>query len=362
MRLLLIPLILATTMSFGYQPATRRSPLPFVLTWLEGRCVACKTADSLGSLHFTNDSQVWGVGDRWPPPGAEGTGDHIIVHSQDGGRTWTEISYTYMHAVAPSVSFLDTAPGWIAWRAPLGDLRLQNTRDGGKSWDDVPANIDLPHAIDETHWYAAEQGKFLSTDDGGKTWRETQISQLGFVDNSFFVSREVGWIASADDKALLIFRTVDGGRTWKETRTTLAERIGRVDDLFFVNATQGWLITSHDAGRGFSLLSTSDGGETWKRRSEPVFQGGGKSATVVCFLSTESGFVFETEQASTSVSPGTSTGALRCILVYTSDGGANWREQILPRYVTDCQVFKGGLRCSAADDNSGFWVLTLHLR
>jgi photosystem II stability/assembly factor-like uncharacterized protein len=251
----------------------------------------------------------------------------------------------------------------VAWGEPLGDLRLQSTRDGGKSWQDLPASINqLPYAMDETHWYGADKGKFLSTKDGGKTWRETQIPDLGFVYRILFHSRDIGWIASVDGKDFLIFRTVDGGRTWKESRTTSVEQFTRIEDLFFVDARRGWLITSHGADHGFNLFSTADGGETWRLRSDRVFQGGRKSAGVVRFLSAETGFVFESEQASSSDSRGAVAGAPHNSLVYTSDGGAHWREQTLPRYITDCQVFKGDLRCSAGDDSSGFWVLTLHLK
>jgi len=356
--LLLTPL--ALSMSFGYQVGDPASTPPFVTTWLEGNCLDCKVADSLGTIQFVTDKEVWGVGDRGPQPGAEGTGDHIVLHSQDGGLTWREIAYTYMHAVPPAVSFLDSAHGWIGWREVLGDFRLQSTSDGGKSWQDLRANIhQFPYPVDITHWYGAIEGKFLSTEDGGRTWGETKIPHLGFVYNFFFYSRDVGWIAGIDGKDLLIFRTVDGGRTWKESRTAAAQAFTGVDDLFFVNAKHGWLITSHGNDHGSDLFSTVDGGQTWKQESNSVFRGEQKSDRVVRFLSAKLGFVFGSEQPLSSQRSGGAALRVRYTLAYTSDGGSHWRQQTLPYYVTDCHAFAGGLRCSATDDHSGFRVLTL---
>jgi len=334
---------------------------PFLLTWLEGRCSGCKVATSLGSIQFTTGSEAWAIGDAWPPLGGEGLGEHVVVHTKDGGHTWAELSYTQMHAASPFVSFLDSARGWIGWGSPLGDLRLMRTRDGGENWQDVPGTFQPgPIFLDDSHWYAADVGKFLRTDDAGRTWHETRLAHLGFVNRMLFLSPSTGWIAGTYGNEFLVFQTADGGNTWKESRTAAPEQLTNVGDLFFLNPKRGWLITWHSLDNGSNLFGTLDGGATWTQEPDRSFQGKRKLAGVVRFLSESVGFVFENEESPSS-NPHTPVAAQRrYTLVYTSDAGAHWHKQGIPNPVYDCQAFEGDLRCSAGGGSSGFNVLTVH--
>lgn len=327
---------------------------------MEGSCLGCKVATSLGYIQFTTGSEAWAIGDGWPPPGGQGLGEHIVVHTKDGGRIWTELSYTQMHAAAPLVSFLDAARGWIGWGSPLGDFHLTRTRDGGKSWQDVPG--ELPTGLiflDDSHWYAADVGKFLRTDNAGHTWRETQLAHLTFVNRVLFLSRATGWITCTDGNDFLVFRTTDGGSTWTESRTTAPEQLTDVQDLFFLNPKRGWLITWLSLENGSNLFATVDGGATWVQEPDRSFQGKRKLAAVVRFLSESVGFIFENEEFG-SGGPGKGiTARIRSKLIYTFDGGAHWRKRTLSHDVRDCQVFEGGLRCSAGGDHSDFGMLTV---
>jgi hypothetical protein len=91
-----------------------------------------------------------------------------------------------------------------------------------------------------------------------------------------------------------------------------------------------------------------DGGKTWVPQASASFQGAGKWAGVVRFVSEKNGFVFEDE-------------ANRHSLIYSTDGGVNWHKQPLPHGVFDCQVFEGDLLCSSGFRQSGFRLLSLHL-
>jgi len=319
--------------------------LPFTLKWMAGRCFHCQFARELDHVRFTGRTEAWAVGDSFPPPGAFGAGNYIVVHTIDAGHTWKELSQTYAHAVSPAFSFLDAARGWIAWWNPADDPKVIHTFDGGRHWESISQeSLQIIQFFDGQHGYGAEVTKFLRTVDGGRTWTETQIPRIRAIDRMLFLSRDVGWIAGTDGTNLFVFRTTDGGRSWRESRTTGPKGIADVQDLFFLNPARGWLITWDYNDGGTYLFSTVDGGRSWAPEDDRSFQGRGKWAGVVRFVSEENGFVSERDDAG-----GNS-------FFYTLDGGARWRRKTLQHTVHDCQIFKGDLLCSS----NGFLLLTVH--
>jgi photosystem II stability/assembly factor-like uncharacterized protein len=326
---------------------------PFTISWTEGKCIGCKTAFELGRIQFISRREAWAVGYSYPPPGAEGSGDFIVVHTSDAGRTWREVPQTHEHAGdpdgPPAFSFLDAARGWIAWWNPADDPKMIRTGDGGQHWQDVSQQpLGTLRFIDDNREYGTSGNKFLRTLDGGHNWMETDIPHLRSIDRMFFLAPELGWIAGTDGKDFSVFRTSNGGREWEESRTTPPKELAEVRDVFFLSGNRGWLITLHLNDSGTYLFSTVDGGKNWMPEPDLSFQGKGKWAGIVRFVSEKKGFIFESAEVS------------RHSLIHTADGGAHWNKQTLPRSVHDCQVFEGDLLCSSGDWPSGFQILTLH--
>jgi photosystem II stability/assembly factor-like uncharacterized protein len=164
--------------------------VPFTLAWSEGKCVGCKTASQLGRIQFISRSEAWAVGYSYPPPGAQGAGDFIVVHTKDTGHTWREVPQTRQHAGdedgPPAFSFLDSARGWIAWWNPADEPKIIRTRDGGQHWREVSQEfLQKVRLFDDNNGYGAAVTKFLRTSDGGRNWTETQIPRLRFIDRMF---------------------------------------------------------------------------------------------------------------------------------------------------------------------------------
>jgi photosystem II stability/assembly factor-like uncharacterized protein len=337
------------------------SGVPFVLSWSEGECVGCGIARSLGHIQFTAPMEAWAEGINFSQNG-EGTGDYVVVHTKDFGRTWAEVSGTAQHGSSPSFSFSDAANGWISSWNPAEEPRTIHTADRGAHWQDVSTRfVQEMRFLDGAHGYGADGTKFLSTTDGGRSWSEAQIQHLRLIDSLVFLSAEVGWIAGVEGTDFLVFRTADAGRTWSESRTAAPEHLSSVRDLFFLDQRRGWLITWHTNNDGSYLFMTADGGRTWTPVKDESFQGKNKWAGVVRFISASTGFVFETERPS----PGGAKAAsapVQSILIYTRDGGAHWSRQALPRPVYECQTFEGDLRCGAGGERSALAVLTVHPR
>ncbi len=328
------------------------SIVPFSLAWSEGKCVGCKTAAQLGRVQFISRSDVWGVGFNFGPPGSQGSGDFVVVHTEDAGHTWREIPQTRQHAGdldgPPAFSFLDAARGWIGWWDPTDEPKLIRTRDGGQHWQGVSQELlQKVRFFDDSRGYGTAVTSFLRTSDGGRSWTATEIPHIRFIDRMLFLTPDVGWLAGTDGTAFFVFRTINGGRDWEESRTTPAVELAEVRDLFFLDENRGWLITWHFNDSGTYLFSTVDGGRNWTPEPDSSFQGKGKWAGVVRFVSERKGFVFDDESNHHN-------------LIYTTDGGGNWHRQALPQSIYDCQVFEGDLLCSSGGGPTGFRLLSLH--
>jgi len=93
------------------------------------------------------------------------------------------------------------------------------------------------------------KGAMLSTQDGGKTWQQTE---LRFIPNSLFVLDDSALWAVSDRGE--IWSSAEGGRDWKKlTRKENALRV------FFIDNLKGFLV-----GRKKTLMQTDDGGKNWR--------------------------------------------------------------------------------------------------
>lgn len=68
--------------------------------------------------------------------------------------------------------------------------------------------------LDDHRGYGTVANKFYRSNDGGHSWEETKIPDVVFIDQLFFLTPELGWIAGSGGKDLLVFRTVNGGKDW----------------------------------------------------------------------------------------------------------------------------------------------------
>ena len=173
------------------------------------------------------------------------------------------------------------------------------------------------------------------TDDNGRSWRDITprpmpTPGIGLV---FFLDRSHGWTLSSDSTGadaegvhFFLLRTEDGGKNWGTT-VLQSPTLGMPDSydspiqLQFTDSQHGWMLwhwhlmnSSHD-----HLLSTSDGGRSWKRLPDPP------GAGPLQFLSPNDGWMI-------GGSPG-QTGIPRIDndqLWRTHDGGKNWKPVSVP--------------------------------
>ena len=363
----LLPLVAAAA-----QPGTG---LPFEMRWVEGSCARCSAGWQLGETLFTSRSEAWAVGATGPVPGQEGMGARALLHTGDGGHTWTEVPGTECYAVPPPIAFLDTKRGWTeTCRGPELARVTLHTEDGGASWQDVTGALPVfPHILDDDHWWGIDarplfpqvNGRawnrtLMLTADAGRHWTKSPLPRgVGDFPTVKILSASTGWAGNVAGDEFVVFRTTDAGRTWDESRTRTPTKPAQLRDLFFIDPSRGWLIVDYSLRQGFNgegsyVFSTVDGGRTWTRvaiqavAAQPAFW--------VRFLSESLGFIFVERGASSSES----SAADGPTLVYTSDGGKRWRVAAVPDPVVGCQAFQGDLLCSALSSGRRLAVLTIH--
>ncbi len=218
------------------------------VTW---RQVAAPTRATLTAVSFIDPMRGWAVGH-----------DAVVLHSADGGESWTE-QYADPDYETPlmDVLFADPETGFAVGAYGL----FLETVDGGDTWeqrwvteDDFHFNAILNPAPGQ--WFmAGEAGGLYRSDDGGQEWQVLDPPYFG----SFF-----GALALGDDDLLVfglqgnMFRSGDGGVTWQEieTGTTAALVAGAQlsDGRVVVVGLSGAVLVSDDGGRSARLSRRTD--------------------------------------------------------------------------------------------------------
>ncbi|MEW5987159.1 MAG: glycoside hydrolase domain-containing protein [Chloroflexota bacterium] len=201
-----------------------------------------------------------------------------LFRTEDGGRTWTELSIP----VGEAVRFVDAQTGWTA--GGPGGHELYVSRDGGQSWQrqEVAAGYyDLPTFTTTQNGVLpvtlADRVEFYTTQDQGQSWR--LAASLPFtgglapgVKAPVSVIDGQNWVAAAPGTNNLAL-TSDGGQTWRTVEVGSPD--ASVVTIEFSSPAAGWLQTVETACRGdkaagtfdctneMNVWQTADGGHTW---------------------------------------------------------------------------------------------------
>lgn len=186
------------------------------------------------------------------------------------------------HVVA--VDFVDPSTGWVVVDFASGDFAILHTIDGGYSWSRelsgaAPGNPRYVKFFDAAVGVFALVGAaphLYRTDDGGKSWVGIAGPRTkGLALSWSFVDSYFGWVlvsgtSPATPLPAYLYRTEDGGASW----TNLGTPVGATEQAFEVNFsyfTTGWLTSAND---GAFAYKTTDYGSTWTRVPLPAPRGG----------------------------------------------------------------------------------------
>lgn len=315
---------------------------------------AVPLASSIHGLTFVTPLVGWAVGAADTSYGAG-----PLLHTSDGGRTWTRTSVEPVSAVC----FSDSSHGWAVGANTI------RTIDGGRTWRPVSAPIIAGLALPSTLrcrgsalWLFQDRGDGagghlnyagLRSTDGGAHWQEvlgngfypSTPDDIGHADDEpgpfdapdGLTAAELGASPAAEETSVTV--THDGGRNWQQV--SLAAVGSAPGPLSFPDPTHGFVVGHGPyGGSGSFLLASDDGGRTWNERWPTTAP---DPTAAVSFVSETLGYGIGV------------VGDARAFL-RTTDGGMNWvRVAELPEPVQPLRVDPSTL--AFVDPDHG-WVVT----
>ncbi|HUJ43379.1 MAG TPA: YCF48-related protein [Opitutaceae bacterium] len=225
--------------------------LAFLAAWLTA--VSCPAADAVTALAARSlllDAQT--VGGSIVAVGASG---HIL-RSIDSGATW-ELAAAPTRATLTGVSFPDEQHGWIVGH----DAIILHTEDGGRTWskqyqgDDLQVSfLDVLFLDTQTGFAVGAYAQFLATADGGHTWTPRRI-----IEDDYFFNRisrgPTGTLYIAGEHGTLL-RSTDRGLSWLPIRAPY-------DGSFYGILPLGPKLLLAYGLRG-RIYRSEDDGDTWQ--------------------------------------------------------------------------------------------------
>lgn len=166
-------------------------------------------------ISIPHDSVVYAVG-QWDEPA-------FYIKSTDGGQTFSSHSMATQARGLVDVLFINRDTGWVAGKG-IGGATILHTTDGGATWTELFNSGNngeyvwkLQRVTPEV-WVGSIQtmtspnGRMVKSTDGGMTWSSipapiTDMQGIGFA------TPEKGWIG---DYSPGFFETNDGGNTWTQ--------------------------------------------------------------------------------------------------------------------------------------------------
>lgn len=144
---------------------------------------------SLAGVFFLNESVGWAVG-----------GEGAILHTEDGGRTWTAQQSKQTENLL-SVAFADSK---------IGDAvgvkgTILRTSNGGRTWEKQVSGTDnslirVAVAGSDVAWAIGQDRMLLQTTDGGVNWKKSPLpSELNEYDANIYditISGKKVWLAT----------------------------------------------------------------------------------------------------------------------------------------------------------------------
>ena len=256
-------------------------------SWIQARV---PVSTDLTAVYFPSPKKGWAVGH-----------DGVVLHSEDGGATWTKQLDGYGACRIMNKYYKDhSLPGTLNTIAadkmrgdielmikqgpvtPFLDVWFENeltgfvvgafnqifyTEDGGKSWvpwfdrTDNPTGMHLYaiRPIDNDIYISGEQGLLMKLDRKAKYFKSLKTPYVGTY---FGVIGQSGTIVAFGMRGN-IFRSTDGGANWQKIETlekaALLGGMVEKDGSFILVSQAGNILISKDCGKHFIAIKREAG-------------------------------------------------------------------------------------------------------
>jgi photosystem II stability/assembly factor-like uncharacterized protein len=217
-------------------------------------CLAADPATTVATRTLLLDAQTFGQ-----TVVAVGASGHI-VRSSDSGASWQAVPAPTL-ATLTGVSFPDEEHGWAVGH----DAIILHTDDGGLTWSkqyqgsDLQASfLDVCFPDARTGFAVGAYGQFLATDDGGRTWTPHRIIEEDYFLNRISVG-PTGTLYIAGEHGTLL-RSTDRGATWSPIRSPYDGSFYGILPLgpksLLAHGLRGRVYRSDDDGATWQLVPT----------------------------------------------------------------------------------------------------------
>ena len=119
-------------------------------------------------------------------------------------------------------------------------------------------------------WVVGSKGTYLTTDDGGKNWKQDKTITKDDIRDIYFSDEKYGWLlcerniySLGNQPASYLMKTFDGGASWE--KINFSEGKERIARFFFAADGSGFAV-----GESGAFLSLQNDKETWKKLTLPV--------------------------------------------------------------------------------------------
>lgn len=179
--------------------------------------------------------------------------DGLIMHTVNGGETWTGISNGLTLDSFYGAEMIGANKLWI-----VGDLGvLLHTSNAGTSWIQQSTYtfntlLSISFVNENSGWAVGDFGTLIRTTNGGATWSAVATGVSDLLFGVKFKDTNNGWMVGENG---LIRRSVNGGATWTPQSSNTTAALFYVD---FMDLNNGFC-----AGSNGTVLKTTNGGTLW---------------------------------------------------------------------------------------------------
>ena len=176
-----------------------------------------------------------------------------VIHSVDGGTTWTEKSGPQRNIIN-DVYFITRSLGFATGQTGM----LLRTFDGGDNWEEVffgNRNHLSIHGLSASDLWLGANQRIYHSDDSASTWTESLVVLGGNINDILAISSQRVLAASSSG---VIYRTNDGGASWDTVYNAGVQlkSIAKIDDQrYMATGFNGIILRSADQGETWSVIT-----------------------------------------------------------------------------------------------------------
>jgi photosystem II stability/assembly factor-like uncharacterized protein len=280
------------------------------------------TAIDLNTISFTDNQHGWAAGYTSSDLG-------IVLYTSNGGTNWTPLVQNFNDDLL-KITFNDNNNGFAIGSS--GKIYLST--NGGTTWTPMYTSPheglwDIQVLPSGTGYACGTNGAILKTTNNGALWSpiyHTASNGYNIRDLSF-PDQKNGWVL---DDAGLLMHTADSGSTWND-QTPFASSFSP-GAIYFSDANRGWVVGK--SGGSGQILQTTDRGATFTYQ----LNSGAWPFISVSFSDSLHGIA----------------GTNNKMIYYTSNGGTVWDSATAPVAASYMQAKNVQL----ADNTTGYAILT----